>query len=107
MIYISIEPVLTLLPTSLTETYGNVVNFTCQTNGTQLVWAVNSIQVNEKYTTNISNGILSVLTIRAVPIINGNDIIGIISIGCILTVPVFIIKPATLTIKGTISHYIL
>ena len=96
-----------LTPTSLTETYGNVVNFTCQTNGTQLVWTVDSGPVNTNsdisvYTTNTSNGILSVLTIRAVPIKVGNDVI---SIGCILTAPVIIIKSATLTIKGTISHY--
>ena len=107
-LYISIGPVLTLTPTSHTETYGNVVNFTCQTNGTQLVWSVNSGPVNTNndisvYTTNTSNGILSVLTIKAVPINVGNEVI---SIACILTAPVFIIKSATLTIKGTdISLY--
>ena len=99
---ISIEPVLTLFPNSLTETYGNVVNFTCQTNGTQLVWTVDSVPVNTNRvnTTNTSNGILSVLTIRAVPILAGNDII---SIGCALSLHQ--IKSATLTIKGTISRY--
>ena len=49
------------------------------------------------YTTNTSNGILSVLTIRAVPINVGNDAI---SIACILiTEAVFFIKSATLTIR--------
>ena len=67
------------------------------------MWTVNGIlaNLNDEYTTNTSNGILSVLTIRAVPINVGNDIIGIISIGCILTVPAFEVKSATLTIKGT------
>ena len=53
------------------------------------------------YTTNTSNGILSVLTIRAVPIIAGNDVI---SIYCI-QFSANQIKSATLTIRGTISHY--
>ena len=66
------------------------------------MWSVNGIltDLNDEYTTNTSNGILSVLTIRAVPINVGNDVI---TIACILTAPVFIIKSATLTIKGTIS----
>ena len=69
------------------------------------MWTVNSSPVNTNndisvYTTNTSNGILSVLTIRAVPIIAGN---GVISIACILIAPVFYQSlPATLTIRGTI-----
>ena len=70
------------------------------------MWTVNSGPLNTNndisvYTTNTSNGILSVLTIRAVPINVGNDVI---SINCILTAPVFNIKVSTLTIRGTISH---
>ena len=70
------------------------------------MWTVNNSPVNTNndisvYTTTISNAILSVLTIRAVPINVGNEVI---NIACILTAPVFIIKSATLTIRGTISH---
>ena len=90
------------------ETYGNVVNFTGQTNGTtqQLVWFVGPGPVTTNndmisvYTTNTSYGILSVLTIRAVPVVGRNDII---IIGCELSL--FQIKIATLTIRGTISLY--
>ena len=65
------------------------------------MWTVDSgpVNINNVNTTNTSNGILSVLTIRAVPINVGNDVI---SIGCILTAPVFYQSlPATLTIQGT------
>ena len=105
---ISIEPVyvLTLFPSTLfSVTYGNVINFTCQTNGTQLIWIVNGspvINTNNDisvYTTNTADGILSVLTIRAVPI-SGIDQI---TIGCALTAPVFQVKLTILTIIGTIS----
>ena len=70
------------------------------------MWTVNSAPVNinndmSVYTTNTSNGILSVLTIKAVPINVGNDVI---SIGCALSLHQ--IKSATLTIRG-ISHYII
>ena len=71
------------------------------------MWSVNAGPINTNndisvYITNTSNGILSVLTIRAVPINVYNDVI---SIACILTVPALIIKSAILTISGTISHY--
>ena len=93
-----------LFPTSVTETYGNVVDFTCQTNGTQLVWTVAGTVIHQShinndisvYTTNTSNGILSVLTIRAVPI-NG---IGGITVTCSLTI--FHSKSSTLKIIGTV-----
>ena len=54
-------------------------------------------------TTTTSNGILSVLTIRAVPINVGKDEI---NVDCLCTAPTYdISKPATLTIRGTIFHY--
>ena len=94
--------------------YGNVVNYTCQTisNGGSQSWTVadKSIHTNDDdisvYTTNTTNGILSVLTIRAVPISGIDQII----ISCWLTTPpVFLdIISAILTIIGTISlenHY--
>ena len=108
VIYISIEPVLTLSPTSVTETYGNVVTFTCQTNGTQLAWSVAGTVIDQShtnndmisvYTNNTSNGILSVLTIRAVPI-NG---IGGITVTCSLTI--FHSKSSTLKIIGTVHSF--
>ena len=91
-------------------TYDNVVNFTCQTNGTQLAWSVAGTPIDQShtnnnisvYTTNTSNGILSVLTIRAVPI-NG---IGGITITCLLTI--FQFKSSTLRIIGIAAvclHY--
>ena len=105
--YISIEPVFTLSP-SVIAAYGNVVNFTCQTYGTTqlLVWFVGPGPVTTNndmtsvYTTNTSNGILSVLTIRAVPIVAYNDII---NIACEFSL--FQVKVATLTIRGTLSLY--
>ena len=100
-----------LFPTSVTETYGNVVNFTCQTNGpTQLVWSGAGTVIHQShtnndmisvYTTNTSNGILSVLTIRAVPI-NG---IGGITVTCSLTI--FHSKSSTLKTIGIVFIYII
>ena len=94
---------------SVSELYSNVVNFTCQTNvnGAKLVWTVNSNRIQagsddiSVYTTNTSNGTVSVLTIRAVPIYCQQNC-GITKLQCIQTTPMFKSVSGTLTIRGTI-----
>ena len=93
---------LTLLPTSLTVYYGDVVEFTCQADITQaqLVWFTNIIKPHPNNITTqfTSTSTRSVLKISAVPI-KGD---GTITIICIL--PPFTIKTANLTIRGTVNH---
>ena len=100
--------VITVAPSSVSAPFYTLANFTCEGTGVALSWTVQGSSLTDPSnqdreisvtTNNISVDVWSsVLTIRALPINNGIEII----VGCIVLgqTPNFVSKGATLTFKG-------